>query len=71
MEDLKQYLDYNYGQCNRALEGHSCSCLKNGWIGTGCFSWKPFNVSTYEELREAQKNLAPVAQRLELGAHNA
>jgi hypothetical protein len=71
MEDLKQYLDNNYGQCNRSLEGYSCSCLKNGWMGKGCFSWKPFNVSTYEELREAQKNLAPVAQRLELGAHNA
>ena len=61
MEDLKQYFDHNYGQCNRVLEGHSCSCLKNGWMGTACFSWKPFNVSTYEELRKAQKNLAPVA----------
>ncbi len=65
--DITSYLTEHYGKC----EMNSCVCLKHGWIGTGCFSWKPFNASTYEELREAQKNLAPVAQRLELGAHNA
>ncbi len=65
--DLKAYFDENYGTC--AMD--HCICLKNGWIGTGCYSWKPFGVSTWEELREAQKNIAPVAQRLELGAHNA
>ena len=71
MEDLREYLDNNYGQCDRVIKGYSCACIKHGWIGTQCSSWKPFKVSTFEELREAQKNLAPVAQRLELGAHNA
>jgi hypothetical protein len=31
--------------------------LKNGWIGRGCYSWKPFEASTWEEVREAQKRL--------------
>lgn len=61
MEDLKEYLSFNYGKCNRVAEGYSCSCVKNGWIGTGCFSWIPVNASTYDELKEAQKNSAPVA----------
>jgi hypothetical protein len=61
MENLKEYLDFNYGQCNRVLEGYSCFCLKNGWIGKGCLSWKPFNVSTWEELKKAQMNLATIA----------
>ena len=71
MEDLAEYIAHNYGTCRMTEEGKSCVCLKNGWIGRGCYSWKPFEASTWEELREAQKNIAPVAQRLELGAHNA
>jgi hypothetical protein len=38
-------------------EANKCICLKNGWIGRGCYSWKPFEASTWEEVREAQKRL--------------
>lgn len=51
--DLKAYLDENYGTC--AMD--RCVCHKNGWMGTGCNNWKPFGVSTWEELIEAQKKI--------------
>jgi hypothetical protein len=39
------------------MDGYSCACIKHGWIGLQCSSWKPFDVSTYEELGEAQRNV--------------
>lgn len=71
MENLSDYITHNYGSCQLVTDGKNCACLKHGWIGKDCYSWKPVEASSWEELREAQKNIAPVAQRLELGAHNA
>jgi hypothetical protein len=52
--DLAEYIQNNYGECLMVSAGKSCACIKHGWIGKGCHSWKPYEASTWEEVREIQ-----------------
>ena len=54
MENLSEYITNNYGVCQQVEAGKSCACIKHGWIGTGCHSWKPYEASTWEEVRKIQ-----------------
>jgi hypothetical protein len=56
MQNLKEYLDNHYGFCSSKSRSPRCACIKYEWLGTQCEHWNPFDVSTYEELAEAQKN---------------
>jgi hypothetical protein len=57
MSYIKEYLNNNYGECEQTSLGRTCSCVKNGWLGLACYSWRPFNISTYEELAEIQRQI--------------
>ncbi len=54
MENLSEYITNNYGICKQVEAGKSCACIKHGWIGSKCFSWKPYEASTWEEVRLVQ-----------------
>lgn len=54
MENLAEYIQDHYGECMMVSAGKSCACIKHGWIGKGCYSWKPYEATTWEEVREIQ-----------------
>lgn len=49
----KQYFNNYYGIC----ELKNCKCLLDGCNPEICNNWKPFNVSSYDELIENAKKI--------------
>jgi hypothetical protein len=48
-----------YGECTAPYDKSTqsrCRCARGVWKGLECLYWKPWNISTIEELQEKQKD---------------
>lgn len=64
MVELREIINHDYGQCSL---GEKCICIQPTkrtspvafpmWLGELCPNWKPFNVSSYEELAAKVREL--------------